>query len=329
MDLPPEIRHEIYFLATPDRVVHVQHSYPQFDNYNTKGPFSCSALIPPLLHMCSESRDLLTKTGYKLVFRDQTTGRRFWFNFKRDTLFIDRGALFKIYEGINPFPCRDTQRVHRIGYERGDLGLHEHGIKFVLQNFGELQEVFLIEWTGRAIETRKEYRKPGFKSGSQYFRDVIPQRHSYDTRNLCKFVEIQKIDGHLCFIRRFDNFYIRSPQSWWPGRWWNSLGLLPPATLPKDTDLVKYFSEPYEKWESVDHPRKHLEASFATYWAELGLPSEKLPKIKPVHLLTDAEHQAIQRERRTGFRILQIKFHLKKYCGLTENNHVRLIRKRY
>ncbi|KAK2696927.1 hypothetical protein QWA68_005089 [Fusarium oxysporum] len=185
MDLPPEIRHEIYFLATPDRVVHIRRSYPTSDLDYRKGRFSCSTLIHPLLHMCSESWDFLTRTGYKLVFWDLSTGRRFWFNFERDTLFLDIGG----------------------------------------------------------------------------------------------------------------------------------------------TDLAKYLSELYEKWGSLDHLREYLESSFAKYWAELGRPSGKLPKFKPVHLLTDAEHQHIQRERRIGFRMLQTRFRINRRFGLTKNNHVRLIGK--
>lgn len=201
------------------------------------------------------------------------------------------------------------------------MGLYDQAIRFALQNFGELQEVFLIEWTRNVID----FYGPWLKSSERYFPDPIPQRHSYDTRNLCKFTEIQKIDAYLCCLPRLAD--LRRPHSWKPGRWCNSLTVFPPTTIPKDTDLAKYLSEPYEKWGSLDHPREYLESSFAKYWAELGRPSGKLPKFKPVHLLTDAEHQHIQRERRIGFRMLQTKFRINRLFGLTKNNHVRLIGK--
>ncbi|KAH7168500.1 hypothetical protein DER46DRAFT_597479 [Fusarium sp. MPI-SDFR-AT-0072] len=100
---------------------------------------------------------------------------------------LDIGALVKIYEGINPFPCRDTQRVHRIAYEREDMGLYDQAIRSALQNFGELQEVLLIEWNRNVID----FYRPWLKSNEKYFPTLF-HRHSYDTRNLCKFTEIQK-----------------------------------------------------------------------------------------------------------------------------------------
>ncbi|ENH62103.1 hypothetical protein FOC1_g10015062 [Fusarium oxysporum f. sp. cubense race 1] len=193
------------------------------------------------------------------------------------------------------------------------MGLYDQAIRFALQNFGELQEVFLIEWTRNVID----FYGPWLKSSERYFPDPIPQRHSYDTRNLCKFTEIQKIDAYLCCLPRFAD--LRRPHSWKPGRWCNSLTVFPPTTIPKDTDLAKYLSEPYEKWGSLDHPREYLESSFAKYWAELGRPSGKLPKFKPVHLLTDAEHQHIQRERRIGFRMLQTKFRINRHIQAMAN----------
>jgi hypothetical protein len=89
MDLPLEIRHEIYLLATPDRVVHTRLPYPTPGI--RIGRSSYSTHIPPLLQTCYESRNVLKRTGYGLNFQITPTGRQVWFNFKRDTLFIDKG----------------------------------------------------------------------------------------------------------------------------------------------------------------------------------------------------------------------------------------------
>lgn len=46
------------------------------------------APIPPLLHTCSESRQVLMDFGYQLAFRTRTFEPRTWFNFGRDRLYM-------------------------------------------------------------------------------------------------------------------------------------------------------------------------------------------------------------------------------------------------
>ncbi|KAF5621930.1 hypothetical protein F52700_10804 [Fusarium sp. NRRL 52700] len=244
MDLPPEIRFEIYFLATPDRVVHTRCQYSTRDLY-------CSSPIPSLLHTCSDSRTSLERTGYKLAFQDPSSGRRIWFNFERDTLFIDRAILALMAQGINPFPFGDTQRTRRIAYERKAIKFYKKGFRLALQIFGELQEIFLIQWQRRMLK----FYTPWLLV-SRGFPDPIPNRHSYDTRNLCKFAEIQKIDTSLPCFEYLNG--IQRGYSWLPGCWCTRLSICPPAHIPEDTDLAKYLGEPYEKWRSLDHEREDL-----------------------------------------------------------------------
>lgn len=309
MDLPLEIRHEIYFWATPDRVVHVRYLY---SGDIRKGRVFCSTPIPSLLHTCSESRVYLSRTGYKLAFQAQSTGSQFWFNFKRDTLFIDREALILMHQGINPFPFEDTQRIRKIAYERWLLNVYDLVVRLALQSFGELQEIFLIEWHREGIDSYAPC----------YFPDPIPQRHSYDTRDLYKFAEIQKVDAYLGrLVLQTDH---RNPHALSLGYWCALWSLDPPEPIPRDTDLAEYLSEPYEKWRSLDQGREYLELELGKFWAELGRPSGKLPKFKPVHLLTDAEHQFVRRERSIGYEMLQTTFRINKLSGSNKNNQVAL-----
>ncbi|KAF5665113.1 hypothetical protein FCIRC_10635 [Fusarium circinatum] len=314
MDLPLEIRQEIYFMATPDRVVHIRSKFP--DLGKRKGRFSCSTLIPPLLHTFSESREFLERTGYRLAFRDKSIGRQFWFNFKRDTMFIDKEALDLMHHGINPFPFSDCQRVRRIAYEREDIRRYEQGVRLALQTFGELQAVFLIEWHRKVIDLHE----PRSKSSEGFFPDLIPQRHSYDTRNLCKFTEIQKIDAYICWLPRFED--LQGMALCMRNRWETLHSVVPPLDLPKDTDIAKYLSEPYEKWR--DHRREELELNLAKYWAKLGRPKAKLPKFKVVHLLTDDEYQRIRQERRIYSEKIETKFHKSQLSELINDNLVPL-----
>lgn len=46
------------------------------------------APIPPLLHVCRDSRNRLKRLGYELAFSTRTSEAQTWFNFRRDTLFL-------------------------------------------------------------------------------------------------------------------------------------------------------------------------------------------------------------------------------------------------
>ncbi|KAI1759683.1 hypothetical protein GGR53DRAFT_130190 [Hypoxylon sp. FL1150] len=48
------------------------------------------APIPPFLHVCSESREVLRRYGYELAFGTRTHDALTWFNFERDTLHLSR-----------------------------------------------------------------------------------------------------------------------------------------------------------------------------------------------------------------------------------------------
>ncbi|KAF5684918.1 hypothetical protein FDENT_6489 [Fusarium denticulatum] len=297
MDLPLEIRHQIYILATPGRVVHTRYPYPTPGI--RIGRSSCSTLIPSLLHTFYESRSYLQRTGYRLAFQVTPTGRQFWFNFKRDTLFIDRGTLALMNQGINPFPLEDTQKIRRIAYERASIERYTQAVRLALQGFGELEEVFLVEWQSKVVD----FDAPLRKSSESFLPSPIPRQHIYDTRNLCKPTEIQRIDEYLPLLhnKSCSKHALQNPLS---------VSSLKP--IPQDTDLAKYLSEPYEKWRSLDFKREDLELDLAKYWAKLGRPKEKLPKFKPVHLLSDADHQHIRQVRRIGCGILQKRFLEKK-----------------
>jgi hypothetical protein len=49
-----------------------------------------AAPIPPLLHTCAESREVLIRHGYELAFRTRSTEPRTWFCFRDDVLYLPR-----------------------------------------------------------------------------------------------------------------------------------------------------------------------------------------------------------------------------------------------
>lgn len=80
------------------------------------------APIPPLLHTCRESRDVLRKFGYTLAFATRSAAPRTWFHFEGDSLYIDREDWFHDYENRRHDPSMltlqfmpaDLQRVKNL-----------------------------------------------------------------------------------------------------------------------------------------------------------------------------------------------------------------------
>ncbi|KAG8671107.1 hypothetical protein FPOAC2_04430 [Fusarium poae] len=109
--LPPEIRIQIYLLATPPRAVSLGlvtipydewlrgyckrgRSQPgsiwtkQLWNYDSQSDLLGSITqIPALLHTCKESREELINHGYELTFAT-SRGPRTWFNYRQDALCL-------------------------------------------------------------------------------------------------------------------------------------------------------------------------------------------------------------------------------------------------
>jgi hypothetical protein len=195
-------------------------------------------------------------------------------------------------QGINPSPLEDTHKIRRVAYEKASIQLYPQAIRLAIRGFGELEEVFLIEWQSKMVD----FQAPSLKSSESFLPEPLPWRHSYDTRNLCKLTEIRRIDEllSLVHIKSCSEHALQNPLS---------VSSLEP--IPQDTDLTKHPSEPYKKWRSIDYKRKGFELGLARYCAKLGRPKRKMPKFTPVHLLTDDDHQHIRQVRRIGCGILK------------------------
>lgn len=242
--LPPELRREIYILATPPRVVNVQevgaysgawyerlekftetcrttliqfrlhpdlayfadnwrpsitsklrsHNQLPLEAYgftSTKGPYQpwiptddtpdipstwlashpdtawtmtrdaslySPAPIPPLLHVCSESREMLKKYGYQLAFDTRTDEPHTWFHFERDILSIRfvSSALPNVLvnEGwdIGLFRPVDLLRVKRLAIKNGFQTVARNGDWIIsdtsrmMRLVPNLKDLFFVVW---------------------------------------------------------------------------------------------------------------------------------------------------------------------------------------
>ncbi|KAI0886984.1 uncharacterized protein GGS22DRAFT_119910 [Annulohypoxylon maeteangense] len=114
-----------------------------------------SAPIPPFLHVCSESREMLKRYGYELAFGTRTDEPQTWFHFERDTLYVDRfssdddeGIL--VGEGCNVglFRPMDLQRVKRLAIagEFEPIPRYNGDTSETLRLIPNLKDLFLIIW---------------------------------------------------------------------------------------------------------------------------------------------------------------------------------------
>lgn len=93
-----------------------------------------SAPIPPFLHVCSESREVLMRYGYELAFGTRTHGPHTWFNFEQDTLYISCGP----YGDAAP-----------LSGDHWDVGLFRP--TDLLWLLPSVQELFFVEWEPELI----------------------------------------------------------------------------------------------------------------------------------------------------------------------------------
>ena len=94
--LPPELRFNIYLLATPPRYVYLRGHYHNPFLPSSRTYFTSGTQIPPLLHTCRESRKYLKGQGYELTFQTPECEQRTWFNYNKDILIVPRSSLFSV-----------------------------------------------------------------------------------------------------------------------------------------------------------------------------------------------------------------------------------------
>ena len=113
-NFPPEIISIIWSFAIWPRLVHIQDgdSFEHLDrphlmalesNVHQLHPrgdrhlYSTSP-IPPMLHVCRESRKMKIAQGYELAFGVREEKARIWFNFKIDILYCSEEDKFEYFE---------------------------------------------------------------------------------------------------------------------------------------------------------------------------------------------------------------------------------------
>jgi hypothetical protein len=165
--LPSEIRHLVWKQALPGpRLIHLQHYLTRDDQvpadeeiYNLG--FRTRSTIP-LASVCRESRDIVEEI-YTLAFGTEFSSARTWFDFKRDTLYLNWDQ--DVVSGLPPWESNyeiedldeDIKKVtnlavfagrlpKRSGFQMpGGAGRFSLWIARILEQFGSIKELTLVD----------------------------------------------------------------------------------------------------------------------------------------------------------------------------------------
>ncbi|KAL2690108.1 hypothetical protein Neosp_004176 [[Neocosmospora] mangrovei] len=279
-----------------------------------------NAPIPALLHTCKESRAALIKMGYKLAFRSRSSGPRTWFNFDRDTLYME-------YDDVDYIPENDKSGVLN-GYSAWDIGQFDPaelrqvrklalwgGAKFlaffptdknfdgyamgllgILRPFNGLVELLLVDWSPGDFTTNipkdESESEPDSEPESEAQLDTEHQkRHAYDTNKLWSCTDVVEADGllHLFSSNPLYKVGIESagPESWYLVDHKEQHGI--EANYFKDTqNKIRNFLTN----EMVRVMSEGLDEDPDTI-----IPWE-IPRLRTVHILWPLEHETLMQERR-------------------------------
>ncbi|EEH41721.2 hypothetical protein PAAG_03284 [Paracoccidioides lutzii Pb01] len=124
-------------------------------HFTRESHFRSRTPIPPLLHTCTESRQVLIDYGYELTFRTRTSGPRVWFCYCYDVLCLlsrgyddSCGVLDGCPWNIGQFLPDDLRRVRRLAIQDTFDPSDECGIALTsgaLRLFSGIRELLLIQ----------------------------------------------------------------------------------------------------------------------------------------------------------------------------------------
>lgn len=139
---------------TPEIPLHWLAEHPQIAFELVRESFLYSrAPIPPLLHTCSESRQVLVDLGYELSFSTRTSEPQTWFHFGRDKLYLgtvtyNEALLSGGYWDVFQFSPKDLRRIQYLilGETAQCLLKHLEMVANLLPLLPNLQELFFEIW---------------------------------------------------------------------------------------------------------------------------------------------------------------------------------------
>ncbi|WAO86360.1 Hypothetical protein NCS54_00363200 [Fusarium falciforme] len=255
--------------------------------------------IPALLHTCAESRIMLINMGYKLAFRTRSSGPRIWFNFDRDTLYLQaeppedddasrslKGSSLWDIGQFDPGEMRQVRKLALWGAanyltlfncDPHSFGGHAQELSSVLRLFSGLDELLFVDWSkGDFTRTVDKEKLEG----------AHRRRHPYDIRGLWLCVDVAKIDG---LFRLFS----AEPPCFGNLR---STGLN--SFLLSEHNVMRhqktYFEEAEDKIRSalIDEMTRLI----STETTDVIIPW-KIPRPRTVHVLPLLEHFILWKER--------------------------------
>ncbi|KAF4435374.1 hypothetical protein F53441_13527 [Fusarium austroafricanum] len=345
MKLPPELRREIYLLATPARVVHIKeheeyHSSFIMRHYKRAQQLK---LDPSLSHFACNWRGHIPVANNKSelpmpcpIWLEQHLDMA-W-NFARDGYLYSQAPIPVFLHtcrcdwDFSQFHPADMERVRRVALaqpgEHGYFAFVEQDIRLncfeglneVARLFGNLDEMLLVEWTGKSLRQMRD-------ADHRYLKEYLPGQNKYDTRNLSTCAELREIDVLL------RDFPPPSCPPLPPPMWHAPSNQCPPplriaratGTFPDLPDELKQ-----EGLSSLENVQAALENRLTekreqAISADDSVSEWKIPKVQSVHLLTLLEYQLVERERSGALE----RFHEKRRIWASEIALKRIVTRGY
>ncbi|WYZ42047.1 hypothetical protein EsH8_V_000942 [Colletotrichum jinshuiense] len=289
----------------PGRSCHWMMDVPDIAwEFAREGYLYSQAPIPPLLHTCSDSRASLMRRGYELAFSTRSAGPRTWFNFHRDTLYLQYSLSYRLATSSLLSPCpwdvgqfapADLQRIRSLALERTTdseetswLDPYPLNIEVefssILRLLGNVEELLLAEWTVDDIELSTMTKK------------TTPERELVDmayTSGDFIVVQAEIADAALCLF---------GPENWRYGVIWSG---------PGGRHFKEFIEAGGSSEEYPEHQRRIQREWLKKQRDELiardgvgNCKAWKIPNTTTVHVLPRALSEFLQKERESTVKEL-------------------------
>ncbi|KAM0421082.1 hypothetical protein ACHAPT_011153 [Fusarium lateritium] len=267
--------------------------------------FYSSAPIPALLHACTDSRLALMSMGYRLAFRTRWRGPRTWYNFGRDTLYLEFcsswESSYKVLSGgipwdLGQFDLEEMRQVRKLALWNAAAYISQFNfapgvpygpipeLSFVLRLFSGLEELQLVEWSaGCLTETLTT-------DGLEVADRIGPeprQQHKYDIQRLWTCIDVSEVDA---LLRLF------CPKLLWERDMYSvgANGGQLRAYKEKHGNESCYFETTQAGFQTV--LTKDMARLISAEKIDTIIPW-KIPRFRTVHILSPREHRMISQER--------------------------------
>ncbi|KAI1761210.1 hypothetical protein GGR53DRAFT_506421 [Hypoxylon sp. FL1150] len=253
-----------------------------------------TAPIPALLHTCRESREVLTRTGYRLAFGTRNHEPRTWFHYENDVLYLDSDR--RNTGDVSLMSCSDwivgeidpesLQQVRKVALAGACCQLvrkySRHEVLNAIRLLPKLEMLYVTEWSKCSIDRllRKEWRSSSYLPSSTQDTDTILQSGNY-TREAWRCTSIEEADCLFSLVGGYPPRYCES------------------YSLGRQGSQLKYYQGPSGQYfqRLIDEFTQYLRDEREKADQHEGAVLWQIPRVKMVHICTEPMARLLFEER--------------------------------